>query len=98
MRVLHVIPSIGPSRGGPSFALKAMAEGLASAGVGVDVATTNDDGVGLLDVPLGQPVLHAGVTYRYFPRQTRFYITSWPLTAWLARNVPRYDLLHIHTL
>ena len=40
MRVLHVIPSLSVKEGGPSFAVKALAEALAGQGVQVTVATT----------------------------------------------------------
>ena len=40
MRILHVIPSLDPGQGGPSFAVKAMAEALVSEGVKVTIATT----------------------------------------------------------
>src|SRR5881227_2564031 len=40
MRVLHVIPSLSLTEGGPSFAAKAMADALAGEGVEVTIATT----------------------------------------------------------
>ena len=43
MRVLHVIPSLSPKEGGPSFAVKAMAEALAREGVQVTIATTGQE-------------------------------------------------------
>ena len=46
MRVLHVIPSLSPKDGGPSFALPLMARGLAQAGVQVDIVTTDGQGSG----------------------------------------------------
>ena len=98
IRVLHVIPSVGPLRGGPSVTMRLMARGLARAGCEVHVATTDDDGPGRLEVPLGVPVVDEGVTYRHFRRQTRFYGFSWPLTRWLARHVRDYDLVHAHAL
>src|ERR1044071_2292764 len=98
MRVLHVIPSLGPLRGGPSEVLRRMASGLATAGITVEVATTDDNGPGRLDVPIADAILEEGVTYRYFPRQTRFYTFSWPLTVWLAGHVGDYDVVHIHAL
>ena len=98
IRVLHVIPSVGPLRGGPSVTMRLTARGLARAGCEVHVATTDDDGPGRLEVPLGVPVLDEGVTYRHFRRQTRFYGFSWPLTRWLARHVRDYDLVHAHAL
>lgn len=98
MRVLHVIPSLSPKRGGPSFAVRSMAEAVAGQGEQVEVAATDDDGAGHLAVPLAQPMVENSVTYRYFHRQTDFYTFSWPLTRWLARNVGDYDVVHIHAL
>jgi len=98
MRVLHVIPSLGASRGGPSFVMKTLARGLAESGVDVHIATTDDDGKGRLDVKHGVPIEDGGVTYWFFPRQTRFYSVSWPLSRWLAMNVAGYDVVHIHAL
>src|SRR4051812_15131276 len=40
MNVLHVIPSLSVKEGGPSFAVKTMAEALVSEGVKVTIATT----------------------------------------------------------
>lgn len=98
MKVLHVIPSIAPWRGGPSTAIRAVARGLARQGLDTHVATTNDNQPALLDVPLGRPVGEDGVTYHYFPRQTRLYICSLPFSAWLWRSATEYDLIHIHTV
>lgn len=99
MRVLHVIPSVSRSRGGPSFAITSMARGLTATGLRVDIATTDDDGAGRrTDVPLGEPLVRGGAAYWYFPRQSRFYTVSVPLTLWLARNASKYDLIHIHGL
>ena len=96
MKVLHVIPSIGPLRGGPSAALRVMVAGLAEHGVEVHIAATNDNGRETLDVPLNTPIPEGGATFWYFKRQTRFYTFSWPLTRWLFRNAGNFDLLHIH--
>ncbi len=99
MKVLHVIPSLSAARGGPAFALRLLAAGLAAEGVTVDVAATDDDGPdGHLDVPRGKGIKEGGVLCFYFRRQTRFYSFSWPLTAWLHRHVRDYDLIHIHAL
>ena len=98
LRVLHVIPSVGPLRGGPSVMVRTMARGLAHAGLEVHVAATDDNGRGRLHVPHATPLLEDEVTYTYFPRQTRFYTFSWPLTRWLACHVRDYDLVHIHAL
>jgi glycosyltransferase involved in cell wall biosynthesis len=98
MKVLHVIPSVSPLRGGPSVVIRTLTRELVKGGTMVDVATTDDNGPTRLKVMLEQPVIEDGVTYRYFRRQTRFYSFSWPLTRWLGRHVMDYDLIHIHAL
>jgi glycosyltransferase involved in cell wall biosynthesis len=75
-----------------------MAEGLVCSGHEVHVATTDDDGPGRLEVPLGRPVTERGVRYWYFRRQARFYTVSWPLAFWLRRYAGGYDVLHVHAL
>jgi glycosyltransferase involved in cell wall biosynthesis len=97
-RVLQVIPSVGPLRGGPSQVVRQVAASLAKAGIESHVATTNDNAAGTLDVELGAPVHEDSATYHYFPRQARFYTFSWPLAAWLREHVADYDVVHIHAL
>jgi glycosyltransferase involved in cell wall biosynthesis len=98
LRVLHVIPSVAAVHGGPSVMLESMARGLSQTGVEIHIATTDDDGAGRLNVPYGEPVVRSGVTYWYFSRQTRFYKYSRPLSAWLAKHVADYQVVHIHAL
>lgn len=75
-----------------------MTHGLAQAGAAVEVATTDDDGAGHLDVPLGKPVIREGVPHWFFRRQTQFYKFSLPLTVWLQRNIKNYDVVQLHAL
>lgn len=98
MRILHVIPSVAPQRGGPSFVIRAIARGLTEQGVAVDVVTTNDNGTGVHNAELYRPLFEDGASYRYFPRQTKFYGCSWPLATWLWKHVRDYDLVHVHAL
>jgi len=99
MKVLHVIPSLSPVRGGPGIVLRQTMAGLAARGVIVHVATTDDDGPrARARVPLGVASAEDGATVFYFPRQTSFYCFSWPLTRWLARHISEYDVVHIHAL
>src|SRR5579863_2444161 len=99
MKILHVIPSVGPLRGGPSFAVRAIASGLARRGVETHVATTDDNGPGRkLDVDLGRPIREDGVIYWYFSRQTSFYLCSLPFTKWLWAHASDYELIHIHAV
>lgn len=100
LRALHVIPSLSREHGGPSVALPAMARSLAQAGVFVDVATTDDDGVGkrLTDVPHATPLTSEGYRVIYFPKQSEFYKLSLPLLRWLFRHVTDYDVVHVHAV
>ncbi|MFN7918887.1 MAG: glycosyltransferase [Bryobacteraceae bacterium] len=98
MKVLHVIPSLGPLRGGPSFVLPLLAEHLASRGVEVHVAATDDNGPERLQVPLESEVGKSGVHYWYFPRQLRPYTASLPLGRWLRRMAGQFSVVHLHAL
>jgi glycosyltransferase involved in cell wall biosynthesis len=99
MRVLQVISSVSPLRGGPSVTVRNIAEALRRHGVHVDVATTDDDGEQhRLAVPLDTFCAFHGQRVRYFPRQVRRYCASWPLLRWLKRNVREYDVVHTHGL
>ncbi len=100
LRILHVIPSMSQSQGGPSYAMPLMAAALAQEGVHVDIVTTDDDGKSLhrTDVPLGIPIEKDGYHVIHFSKQTEFYKTSLPLLQWLRANVRGYDLVHIHAL
>lgn len=98
VRVLHVIPSLSPSQGGPSFALPAMARALQAEGVEVEVATTNDDGPGRrLNMSEGSED-GGGFRIWHFPKQTEFYKVSLPLARWLDQQVSRFDLVHVHAV
>lgn len=100
MKVLHVIPSLSPSQGGPSLVLPVMAGALAERGVQVDVVTTDDDGRGRR-VPGGVTEGwqdREGWRLRMFPKQTEFYKVSMPLRRWLRRHVADYDVVHVHAV
>ena len=105
MKVLHVIPSISPRRGGPGVAALEMAAALRQQGVEASLLTTNDDGPGLLgDLPLGRWIDHDGVPLLAFGRWSppiralREFAVAPDLSQWLAAHLADYDLLHIHAL
>lgn len=98
MRVLHVIPSNSPARGGPTQALRSYVSALAELGVEVDVATTDDDGAGVRAVPIGNELREYGAGFRYFRRRTRFYTCAPGLAQWVSRAVSGYDVVHVHAL
>ncbi len=99
IRVLHVIASVSPMRGGPSTAAWSTVDALHASGVDVDLVTTDDDGPGQhLAVPLGVLQEQSGYRVAYFRRQLGTYTSSVPLLRWLQRNVHRYDVVHAHGL
>lgn len=99
LKVLHVIPSLSPTAGGPSVAVPLMAQGLVRAGITVDVATTDDDGPGCrVDAPHGIRLVREGYGLYYFRKQIEFYKYSWPFSRWIKERVRDYDLVHVHAL
>jgi glycosyltransferase involved in cell wall biosynthesis len=104
MKVLHVIPSVSLIRGGTSQAVLDMVSALRTQGIDAEIATTNDDGNNILDVPLEQRVIHHGVPTYFFSRFSpsihtiQEFVFSGSLTTWLLKNIDNYDLIHVHTL
>lgn len=104
MRILHVIPSISPTRGGTSRAIIDMVHALLARGIDVEIATTNDDGDDLLDVPLGKYTIYDRIPTYFFPRFSppipalREFAFSGAFTTWLFQNIAKYDSIHVHAL
>jgi glycosyltransferase involved in cell wall biosynthesis len=104
MKILHVIPSVGSHRGGASQAVLEMLQSLKNTKVNVELVTTNDNGIDLLNVPLCQLTQYQEIPTRFFPRFSpqvsfvREFAFSWELTKWLWKHIHEYDLVHIHAL
>lgn len=99
MRVLHVIPSIAARDGGPSKAVIEMCDALNRRGHDSQIYTTNVDGEGRLDVPLGQMVEVGGAKVTCFPVSGGHYFkVSAAMAAELKKNVGRFELVHAHAL
>jgi glycosyltransferase involved in cell wall biosynthesis len=103
-RVLHVIPSVSPKRGGPSAAIFPMVQALNRQGARAEIVTTNDDGPGVNREPLYDLTFPGDVPIRFFPRFSpplralREYAYAGAFRAWLRQHVTDYDVLHIHAL
>jgi len=101
MKLLHVIPSFAPAwrYGGPVVGALGLTRELARQGHQVTVFTTNADGPGALDVPVGRPVPLDGVEVWYFSRdRPRWYYFSWPMARALRERVSEFDVVHIHSI
>jgi glycosyltransferase involved in cell wall biosynthesis len=99
MKALHVIPAVAARYGGPSEAIVGMCRALGSAGVEARIATTDADGDGRLDVPIGHPVDFHGVPTTFFPRVGGDGFKRSPaLAAHLREAVRAVDVVHVHAV
>jgi glycosyltransferase involved in cell wall biosynthesis len=110
MKVLHVIPAVASVRGGPSHAIFAMVKALRSHGVDAEIATTNNAGSAVLDVPFNRRIEYEGVPVWFFPQfpnpkqgnfsvgKDKAFIFSPDLTKWLWQHLGNYDLVEAHYL
>jgi len=105
LKVLHVIPSISPRRGGPSQAAIEMVSALRLRQIDASILTTNDDCESLLtNLPTGGWTTYSGVPVLAFPRWSppigalREFAYSPGLNRWLSNNICNFDLLHVHAL
>ncbi len=104
MKVLHVIPSVSPVRGGTSTAVLGEVKALRELGIDAEIFTTNDDGPNLLDVPLEQKIEYQQVPVCFFPKLAVPIGAIWEFsfsqkfTISLWRHIQNYDLVEIHSL
>jgi len=99
MKVLHVIPSLSLTEGGPTRALAAIEQALGVQGISVETASTDDAGPGRHNgKPLAQPLPENGAVHWYFAKRTDFYKWSPAFARWIRKEIRGYDLLHIHAV
>jgi glycosyltransferase involved in cell wall biosynthesis len=97
MRILQVVATLAPRYGGPSIACPELSRELVRLGHQVSIFTSNVDGSGNLDVPLGRPVMKDGVEVRYFHGWSRLgkYMFSPGLWRALGENVTKFDIVQV---
>jgi len=99
LKVLHVIPAVAPRYGGPSVAIAGLCRALRAAGVSTLVATTDADGLGRLDQPIGREVTWEDGPAIFFPRLgSESFKWSPALASWLGAHVANFDVVHIHAV
>jgi glycosyltransferase involved in cell wall biosynthesis len=101
MRVLHVVPSYLPAvrYGGPIYSVHALCRALAARGHDIHVFTTNVDGPGTSDVPLGKAVAIDGVKVRYFGcGWGRRLYRSPAMGRAIKAEVKDFQVLHLHSV
>jgi len=96
MKILHVIPSISPSLGGPTQVVLNLVKALRDFGVEAEIVTTNHNGSTSLDVPLYKKVEYKQVPVWFLPHFSppmKEFIFSTALTQWLSQNIRNYDII-----
>lgn len=101
MKILHIIPSLDVSRGGPVQIVKQLCNELKNQGVDVTVATTNARSCRDSNITLDTPIISNSVPTYYFTSQSYPFLPpkfcfSQSLSKWLATHIREFDLLHIH--
>jgi glycosyltransferase involved in cell wall biosynthesis len=97
MKVLHVIPSLAPSYGGPRQTVLEFCQQSQNQCLHSEICATDADGSGHLNVELNQPVVYEGIACHFFRCQASASLNySRPLSRWLDENVEQYDVVHIN--
>jgi len=99
LKVLHVIPAVASRYGGPSVATVGLCRALRAAGVSTLVATTDADGPGRLDQPLGREVTWEEVPAIFFSRVgSESFKWSPAMASWLEAHAAQFDVVHVHAV
>jgi glycosyltransferase involved in cell wall biosynthesis len=108
-KVLQITPSVGLARGGPTEVVLNLTKALIRQGIVAEIATTNDNGLDELKVPLNQCSDYEGVPVWFFPRfsfpgvrmtlgSDGGFVFSGAWTRWMWENIRNYDILDTHYL
>lgn len=98
LRILHVIPSVAISDGGPSFAMAAIERASSDAGI-VTTTLTTDHGASVeAGGNRGMTGSDHGARRVYVPKWLSFYKVAPGMVPYLLKHVRTYDVVHIHAL
>ena len=81
--------------------MRLIEQALLAQGIGVETATTDDDGPGrhMANLGGGSPTRGStGAVRHYFPKRLEFYKVSPGFARWIFWHVRDYDVVHIHAL
>jgi glycosyltransferase involved in cell wall biosynthesis len=99
MRILHLIATLDRESGGPAQACIEMARAVAARGHHVAICTTDWSATGREPVPTKVPLQQDGVNVTYFPVHfPRIWKPSLPMIGPLRKELPGYDVVHLHSL
>ncbi|MFB1490696.1 MULTISPECIES: glycosyltransferase [unclassified Thiocapsa] len=99
MKILHVLLSLAPRRGGPVSVITALACAQANAGHQVTICTTNADyPEGVLRPPGTDRLCRGLVEVHYFSVHFAPLDISLSLARYMRRNYEKFDIIHIHGL
>lgn len=99
LKLLIVVPSLGPVYGGTSKCIVELAQALGLQGVEVDIVTTNANGKTVLDVPTHTWIEEDTHRTLYFPYVgIGDYKLSWSLAKWLFFHIKDYDLVQTNAI
>lgn len=101
LSVLHVVPSYLPATryGGPIYSVHGLCAALVRRGHQIHVFTTNVDGPGVSQVPVGQPIHLDGVKVTYFAVGVgRRLYRSPDMGRALQQQITSFDIVHLHSV
>lgn len=99
MKILIVIPALGPVYGGPTKSVIELAQALGNRGVDIDIVATTANGSTSMDVAVLTWIREKYYRIQYFPYWNFLdYKISLSLTKWLFKNVTNYDLVHTNAV
>ena len=99
MKILHAIATLKARDGGPPKACFEMARAAAGRGHAVSIFTTDPDDLAVTGIAAGGIVEREGVSIHFFPAAfPRFWKFSPAMARALRKEIPRVDLVHLHSL